>query len=207
MKRLFSLAVCTALTALIGTAHAQNQNMNFTGPAIGVSLSAARNKVEYGGFLAGSESKKSDTVGRLDASYGFGLSPQWVLSVGATYDLNKSDFGRVSYVSGGTQTVDAKLKDHFAVYVAPGYQVAPNWLVYGKLSLHHAKAEYTDSGAPNGTTTHSGTGLGVGVATAFTKQIEGRFELEQVNYSRESGNLSTGKPKTSQATFYVGYRF
>jgi hypothetical protein len=76
MKRLFPLAVCTALTALIGTAHAQSQNMNFTGPAIGVSLSEARNKVEYGGFLAGSESKKSHTVGRLDASYGFDLSPR-----------------------------------------------------------------------------------------------------------------------------------
>ena len=91
MKRLLSLAVCTPLTALIGTAHAQSLNMNFTGPAIGVSLSAARTNVEYGAFLAGSESKKSDVAGRLDASYGFGLSPQWVLSVGATYDLNKTD--------------------------------------------------------------------------------------------------------------------
>ena len=207
MKRLFPLAICTALTALIGTAHAQSQHMNFTGPAIGVSVSAAHNKIKYSGFLAGSESKKSDTVGRLDASYGFGLSPQWVLSVGATYDLDKSDFGRVSYVDSGTKTVDAKLNNHFAVYVAPGYQVAPNWLVYGKLSLHHAKAEYKDSGAPNGRTTHSGTGLGIGVATAFTKRIEGRFELEQVNYSRELTINSTGKAKTSQATFYIGYRF
>ena len=91
MKRLLTLAVCTALTALLGTAQALRQNMNFTGPAIGVSLSAARNKVEYGAFLAGSESKKSDVAGRLDASYGFGLSPQWVLSVGVTYDLNKTD--------------------------------------------------------------------------------------------------------------------
>lgn len=207
MKYLLSFAVCATLTALIGTAHAQNQNTNFTGPAVGVSLSAARNKVEYGGFLAGSESKKSDAVGRLDASYGFGLSPQWVLSVGATYDLNKTDFGRVSYVSGGTQTVDVKLKNHVALYVAPGYQVAPNWLAYGKLSWHHAKGEYNDTGTGAGTTTHDGTGIGFGVATAFTKQIEGRFEFEQVNYSREARNLSTGKPKTSQATFYVGYRF
>ena len=33
MKRLLSLAVCTTLAALIGTAHAQNQTTNFTGPA------------------------------------------------------------------------------------------------------------------------------------------------------------------------------
>ena len=207
MKRLFPLAVCTALTALIGTAHAQSQNMNFTGPAIGVSLSEARNKVEYGGFLAGSESEKSHTVGRLDASYGFDLSPQWVLSVGATYDLDEIDFGRVTYVSGGTQTNDAKLKNHVAIYVAPGYRIARNWLAYGKFSWHSAKGEYNDTGTSAGTTTHDGTGIGVGVATAFTKQIEGRFEVEQVNYSREARKLSTGKPKTSQATFYVGYRF
>ena len=175
--------------------------------AIGVSLSAAHNKVEYGGFLAGAESSKTDVAGRLDASYGFGLSPQWVLTVGATYDVNKTDFGRVTYVSGSPQTVDAKLKDHFAVYVAPGYQVAPNWLVYGKLSAHHAKTEFTDSGASDGETTHSGTGLGFGVATAFSQHIEGRFEVEQVRYNEKSGNLSTGKPKTTQATFYVGYRF
>jgi opacity protein-like surface antigen len=207
MKRLFSLAVCTALAALIGTAQAQSQNTNFTGPAVGVSLSAARNKVEYGSFLAGSESKKSDAVSRLDASYGFGLSPQWVLSVGETYDLNKTDFGRVSYVSGGTQTVDVKLKNHAAIYVAPGYQVAPNWLAYGKLSWHHAKGEYNDTGTGSGTTNHTGTGVGFGLATAFSKNIEGRFEVEQVNYSREARDRSTGKPKTSQATLYVGYRF
>lgn len=207
MKRFVSLVVCTALTALTCTAQAQSQDRRFIGPAIGVSLSAAHNKVEYGAFLAGSESSKSDAAGRLDASYGFGLSPEWVLTVGAVYDLNRTDFGRVTYVSGGVQTVNAKLKDHFAVYVAPGYQVAPNWLVYGKLSVHQAKAEYTDSGAVNGETTHSGTGFGFGAATAFSKQVEGRFELEQVNYNEKSGNLSTGKPKTTQATFYLGYRF
>ena len=207
MKRFLSIAVCTALTALTCTAQAQSQDRRFIGPAIGVGLSATHNKVEYGAFLAGSESSKNDFAGRLDASYGFGLSPEWVLTVGAAYDLNKTDFGRVTYVSGGTQTVDAKLKDHFAVYVAPGYQVAPNWLVYGKVSVHHAKAEYTDSGATSGETTHSGTGFGLGVATALSKQVEGRFELEQINFNEKSANLSTGKPKTTQATIYLGYRF
>jgi opacity protein-like surface antigen len=207
MKRFLSLAVCTALTALTCTAQAQSQDRRFIGPAIGVSLSATHNKVEYGAFLAGSESSKNDVVGRLDASYGFGLSPEWVLTVGAAYDLNKTDFGRVTYVSGGTQTVDVKLKDHFAVYLAPGYQVAPNWLVYGKLSVHHAKAEYTDSGATSGEITYSGTGFGLGVATALSKQVEGRFELEQINFNEKSANLSTGKPKTTQATIYLGYRF
>lgn len=208
MKRLLSLAACTALTALTCSAQAQSQNNSFTGPAIGVSLSAVHNKVEYGGFLAGAESTKSDVAGRLDASYGFGLSPQWVLTVGATYDLNKTDFGRVTYIDNGSaQTVEGKLKDHFAVYVAPGYQVAPNWLVYGKLSAHHAKAEFTDTGSTNGTTTHSGTGIGFGVATAFSKHVEGRFELEQVKYNEKSASASTGKPTTNQATFYLGYRF
>lgn len=207
MKHLLSLAACTAFTALTCSAQAQSPNSSFTGPAIGMSLSAAHNKVEYGGFLAGTDSTKSDIAGRLDASYGFGLSPQWVLTVGATYDLNKTDFGRVTYIDNGTKTVDAKLKDHLAVYVAPGYQVAPNWLVYGKLSTHHAKAEFTDTGATSGQTTHSGTGLGFGVATAFSKQVEGRFEVEQVKYNEKSANQSTGKPTTSQATFYLGYRF
>jgi hypothetical protein len=195
MKYLLFLAVYTMLTTLIGTAHAQKTN--FTGPAIGVSLSTTRNKVEYGAFLAGSESKKSDTVGRFDSSYGFGLSPQWVLSVGATYDLNKTDFGRVSYVGGRTQTIDVELKNHVALYIAPGYQVAPNWLAYGKLSWHRAKGEYNDIGIGAGTTTHNGTGISFGVATAFTKKMEGRFEIEHVSYSREARNLSTGKPKTS----------
>ena len=204
MKRL-SFSPCIILMALIGAAHAQDTN--FTGPIVGVGLSAARSKVEYGAFLAGSESKKSDAVGRLDASHGFGLSPQWVLSVGVTYDLNKTDFGRITYVSGGAQTVDAKLKSHAAIYVAPGYKVAPDWLVYGKLSWHRAKGEYNDTVTGVGATTHNGMGLGIGLATAFSKQIEGRFEVEQVNYSREARNLSNGKPKTSQVTFYIGHRF
>lgn len=102
---------------------------------------------------------------------------------------------------------DSQAQESCSDLRCPGYQVAPNWLAYGKLSWHHAKAEYNDTDTGPGTTNHTGTGVGLGLATSFSKNIEGRFEVEQVNFSREARYLSKGKPKTRQATFYVGYRF
>lgn len=210
MKHAFrSFVTCGAVMLLLGasaTVHAEE--ISFTGASLALGFGSVRNQVDYGGFLAGQTSKDTDVVGILDASYGFNIAPKWVATLGATYDLNKTDFGSVSYVVlGNTYPVDAQLKNHFSLYVAPGYRLSPNWLAYAKLGWHTAKGEFTDALLGAGETTHNGVGYGVGVSTVISKQIEARVEVQHIDYNRKSANLSDGKPETNQAVVYLGYRF
>lgn len=204
---LYSVAACAALALSTG-ADALADSASFTGPALAVGAGVTRNQVEYGGLLSGASAKKNDGVLKLDASYGISVAPQWIVTLGASYDLNKTDFGSVNYVDGGgTYKVDGRLKNHYAVYVAPGYRLSDKLLAYAKLGWHRATAEFNDSQAGTGKTTHNGTGFGAGVSTALSRQLEARFEVQRVNYSRESANLSNGKPESTEATVYLGYRF
>lgn len=208
MKHSWQLTLSGAALALLTCGAAHAQNAEFTGPVLAIGVGAVHDEVDYGGFLAGKTGKDDDTAFKLDGSYGFSLSPQWVATVGATYDLNETDFGTVNYVDSGTPyTVQTKLKNHYSLYVAPGYRVSPNWLVYAKLAWHHAKGEYKDSQIGTGETHHSGVGYGLGVATVLAKQVEARFEVQYVDFNRKSANLSNGKPETTEAMAYIGYRF
>lgn len=208
MKKTLPSILIGASLSLIACATAQAETPSFTGTALAIGLGAARNQVDYGGLLSGTTGKKTDTVGKLDLSHGFNLSSQWLATVGVSYDLNKTDFGTVSYVDAGrTHTVQAKLKNHFSLYVAPGYRFAPHWLGYAKLGWHTARAEFNDSLAGPGTTRHNGMSLGLGVSTALTQHVEARFEVQQINFNRQSANLSSGKPQTREAFAYLGYRF
>jgi len=210
MKPAFrSFVTCSVVTLLLGaSATVQAEENSYTGASLALGFGSVRNQVDYGGFLAGQISKDTDVVGILDASYGFNLAPKWVATLGATYDLNKTDFGSISYVvSGNTYSVDTQLKNHFSLYVAPGYRLSPNWLAYAKLGWHHAKGEFADTLLGNGETTHHGVGYGLGVCTVLTKQIEARLEVQHIDYNRQSANLSNGEPETNQAVVYMGYRF
>jgi len=204
-----SFITCTTFVLLLGASvTVQAEESNFTGASVALGLGAARNRLDYGGFLDGQTGKETDAVGIIDASYGFNLAPKWVAALGATYDLNKTDFGTVSYVDGGsTYSVDTQLKNHFSLYVAPGYRLSPNWLAYAKLGWHHAKGEFNDTLVGAGETTHNGVGFGLGASTVLAKQLEARFEVQRIDFNRKSAVLSDGKPETTQAVVYLGYRF
>ena len=192
---------------LIGTA-AQAQTENFTGPALSLGVGANRNHVEYGAFLSGLSSSKTDTSLRLDGSYGIPLSSQWVLTLGANMNLNKNDYGAVGYRNGGVPaTVKARLKDQVSFYVAPGFRIAPQWLAYGKLSWQQARSEFSDSSVGAGRRTHTGTGWGLGVSRAIGRQWEARAEIQRIDFDKKAAVLSTGQPDSTEAFLYLDYRF
>lgn len=209
MKPVFrSFLTCATIGLLLGVvATVQAEESTFTGSALALGVGVARNQVDYGGFLEGATGKETELLGRLDASYGFNLGSNLVATLGATYDLNKTDFGTVTYVDGATYTVDAELKNHFSLYVAPGYRLSPNWLAYGKLGWHHAKSEVKDTQLGTSDSTHNGVGVGLGVSTMLAKKIEARFEVQHIDFNRKSAHLSDGEPEINEAVVYLGYRF
>ncbi|MDE2600201.1 MAG: porin family protein [Rhodocyclaceae bacterium] len=179
----------------------------FTGASVGLALGGSHNKVKFGGFINGKSASDDDGVAKLSASYGWALSSDWVLNAGAEYTLNKQKFGSTTYVSGGTQTVRFEMKDDWAVFLAPGYRIAPNSLVYGKLAYHQAKGHYNDTLPAVGDTTHNGFGYGLGYAYALNRNVEISAEYNHIDYSRESAVQSNGKPQQDMLTVGVAYRF
>lgn len=202
----------TAATLLAGsgTVFAQSAQQNFVGPAIGLTVSAIQNKVDFESTVPsinGQSTQTNDTEAALVASYGFAMSPDWVGTVGISYSVKSMDAGKVNYTAGTAQSFSGTFKDHLAISFAPGYRVGPNALVYGKLAFHQVKAEYTDTAAAGGTNTHTGTGIGLGVAFALSPKVELRTEYEVVNFSSEKANLTTGKSKMSGLTVGLLYKF
>jgi opacity protein-like surface antigen len=210
MKSTTLALTAATLLASAGTAFAQGAQQNFVGPAIGLTVSAIQNKVDFESTVTsinGQSTQTNDTEAALIASYGFAMSPDWVGTVGISYSVKSMDAGKVNYTVGTAQSFSGTFKDHLAISFAPGYRVGPNALVYGKLAFHQVKADYTDTAAAGGTNTHSGTGIGLGVAFALSPKVELRTEYEMVNFSSEKANLTTGKPKMSGLTVGLLYKF
>lgn len=203
-------AACLALELTAG-AVAYAEDARFTGPSVAVGLGVSRNQIDWSDTWATSSEKKTTAVGRLDLSYGLGIAPQTVLTLGASYDLNKSNFGNYSFVEDDgvtTHTGQTKMKRHFSLYVAPGYQFAPNWLGYAKFAWHNAKFEYSEAGE-NDQITHNGFGFGLGASTVIAPNVEMRFEVQQVLFRRKSegDGAVSARPKSTEAVVYLGYRF
>jgi opacity protein-like surface antigen len=206
-----SLALVASLSTFTSGAMAQSTTSpNFIGPAIGLTVSAVQNKVDYESTVPsinGQSTQNNDTEAALIASYGFALSPSWVGTVGVSYSLKSTDIGTVNYTAGTSQTFSGKFKDHLALSFAPGYRVGANTLVYGKLAYHQMKAEFTDSASAGGSNTANGTGVGFGVAFAVGPKAELRAEYESVNYSNEKTQLTTGRTKQAGLTVGLLYKF
>lgn len=208
MKLSLQVAISSTILALFATANVQAEELNFTGLSLAIGADYTHTNVDYGGFLAGKKGSDSDAGLKLDASYGFAVASKCILTVGANYEPTNSSAGTINYFAAGkNNTLTVKETDRYSLYVAPGYLVDPSWLVYGKVSWQHAKSEFVDTLPDQGTTHHDGFGWGAGVDYAYTHNIEVRAELQQINLSRESYSLSNGKPDTTEATVYVGYRF
>lgn len=180
----------------------------FTGFALGATAGVSHNSIDYSGYLDGHSSSKNNFAGGLAASYGFALGGNATLSVGATYVVNKTKFGTTTYQENGdTVRVDGKLKNHWSVFVAPGYRFAPQWLGYAKLAYHQATSEYTDTLMGSDESRHRGVGYGVGLAYAVAPNVEISAELEHIDLNRKHFALSSGEPELTEFKLGVNYRF
>lgn len=183
---------------------------NFIGAALGISVSAQQTKVRYSSTVASIDGKNSnadDSDISLIASWGFALTPQWVGTVGLSAGTNTTNAGSITYTQSGTQTISVKTKDHVSVSFAPGYRVGADSLVYAKVAYHQISGLYTDTMTPAGTTSHAGTGLGLGYAFAMSPRVELRAEYETVRYNGQRVNRTEGQPEQNIVSFAALYKF
>lgn len=194
-----ALLACAAAPAM---AQASKQT-NFTGPALGMSISAQQNRADLD--IATTEDIKASSSGAdLIGSYGFSMGPQWVGTFGVAVGLKNSDLG--STVSAGIPT-STTAKNHLSLSFAPGYRIGNDGLVYGKLAYHSLSVNTTSATGFDKTNTHSGTGFGVGYAMALSSNLELRGELESVTYSTEAVGTAKLTPKQTNFTIGLLYKF
>lgn len=183
---------------------------NFEGLGIGVDAGVAKTKVKYSGYMGSQSASKTGGVAGLTVDYGIPLSENWIATVGANYTFTRNKTGSVHYQdNGNTYEVRAKVKQQFSVFVAPGYKVTPDLLVYAKVGYYYLKAEHTDTFFGSGTqdTTHGAAGGGIGVRYALTSHLELGAEAQYASFNKKHAALSEGKPVVTSFEASLKYRF
>ncbi|RRV15169.1 outer membrane protein [Pseudomonas saudiphocaensis] len=104
-------------------------------------------------------------------------------------------------------TLKATIKDHFSLYVAPGYRFQPNWLAYGKLAYHQMQVDYRDSATGKSSKTFDGVGYGLGLAYALGSNVETGVEAQYIGYQSYRRGIVKAEPSTTQLSWSLTYRF
>jgi opacity protein-like surface antigen len=228
---------CTlALLASVAATPAFSQAKNFAGPSLAIngSLNGSSSNIKEKTTIDNSYSyfdaaKFGDvnTVFGADLNYGFIITNNFVLGVGATYDFGKTKAGEEIYGEDDIETggIKASIKDRKSVYVQPTYLLSSSTGLFAKIGYNEAKYNleggyYGDTGTL--TEKLKGWGYGFGIKTFINDNLFIQAEVQQINYGRENlynedlinefdevtGNYSVDvKPKINSGTISIGYKF
>ena len=218
---------CTvALLASIAATPALSQAKNFAGPSIAIgagynSLETPVKIVEDTPSTLTFGGSKQNFNYLADISYGIEMNKDFVISLGATYDFNKSESEILSGTdeNDDTATVKGKLKDHYSVYLQPTYLINSSTGIFAKASYNFAKASYTIAlGADSLTISDNvnGWGYGLGIKSFINNNLFIQAEGSLTKYDKTSKNLEgdsgtiydiSSKPEVLSAIISIGYKF
>ena len=229
-KKTTTICCAVALLATTATTPALSQSKNFAGPSIAIGV--GYNSTNYDNSLVTAAPLATDSVNSgksnfnssIDLSYGFEVNPNFVISLGATYDLTESKNDIISADDGmnGTAKISAKLKDHYSLYVQPTYALSNNTAVFAKVGYNFAKSEIkltASDGSDTDSLTYSQNlnawSYGAGVKTFLTSNAFLQFEGSLTSYDTQNktftGSLDTytfsHKPEVLAALVSIGYKF
>ena len=215
-----------AIACLLATSNAFSQTSNFTGPSLALYASHvdAKNDIEeVTGLYANKNTttKKNNLIPGVDFNYGFAIENNFVIGLGATYDLSKTKTGEAtrSFVSIATPVTiitNNELKDHYSLYIQPTYVINKDSAMFAKLGKHFAKANYSWTDIFNGVSFSNssnieGWGYGLGFKNFLSNNLFVQGEVGIVNYEkfidRSRIESLSMKPETVNATISVGIKF
>lgn len=217
MKKI-SLLVASLLFA--SSAYAGNfEGLSVFGKA---GVKSSEMDVKYDDTLSGGGSGSQDGLGKSDyfgavgIDYGFKINEKFVALIGAEIDVNDTTVYKSNEVdsSGDASSVKFKQKNSYGVYVAPGYMINDDALLYAKLSYNRAKfsATFTE-GSESGSLSDNfdGFGFGVGARVFVAKNIYLNAEWQKITYGSEKFTDNEGavkfKPESTVGTVGIGYNF
>jgi len=222
---------CTlALLASVAATPALSQAKNFAGPSIAVgggysSQTYNLNMTDTGTIPTSNlnfDNGKNDFAALIDLGYGVQVDKNFILSIGATYDLTDSKmtpmsiFDGINGDPGVTTTVKTTLKDHYALYIQPTYLVNDGTGIFAKLSYNFVKSNGTisvDDASISSSKNLEGWGYGIGTKTFLNNNTYLQVEGSYVEYDKHTATLDDEettiglKPKVLSALISVGYKF
>lgn len=189
--------IVSAIALAAVAPHAWAQSHGFQGLSAGLGVNIADTTSEAA--LAGLSFKASDpdTNFGLQLQYNMAVNDLFVLGFGGSANLGDLKAGKF----GSSQ---AKIKEAYSLYVAPGYAFNNIWLAYGKLAYLNAKAENASGHSVN---FDNGFGYGVGLQVMYNKNWFGQAELMFNQYNDKSYSSETDKLKSGVYSLTAGYKF
>ena len=210
----------SAIALLASSTSLMAQSKSFEGASIAAYASTVGATVD--GSLTNSNNEvttgtigKNTPIAGLDLAYTMSSGSNGFVGLGATYVPMKAKFGAGN--SSGTPTVanNGEIKDHYSVYIQPGYAITKDSALYGKVSYNHADFTITGANVSRQPGNLEGWGYGVGLKTFLTPnafvQVEASYTEYDTLKATETANSTTstvtGKPKISAGTVTIGYKF
>jgi len=212
----------SAIALLASSTSLMAQSKSFEGASIGLFGSMIGAEVDgkvtdsNSAVSTGSIGKVTPVAG-LDASYTFATGSNGFFGIGATYLAGEAEFGlgNADSSSDATKSFKGKIKDHYTVYIQPGYAVSKDSAVYGKLSYNHA--DFNVSNAVRQPGDLEGWGAGIGLKTFLTSNTFVQAEASYTEYDTLTATrtatggtglvTASGTPTIAAGTITIGYKF
>ena len=212
----------SAIALLASSTSLMAQSKSFEGASIGLFGSMIGAEVD-GQITDSNSAVSTGSIGKvtpvagLDASYTFATGSNGFIGIGATYLAGEAEFGlgTADSSSDATKTFKGKIKDHYTVYIQPGYAVSKDSAVYGKLSYNHA--DFNVSNAVKQPGDLQGWGAGIGLKTFLTSNTFVQAEASYTEYDTLTATrtatggtglvTASGTPAIAAGTITIGYKF
>jgi len=192
------------LSALFLANQAFAETKNFEGFSVGLNAemmsTTLKLKVDDATFEGVG---RQDVVASLAGDYGFGITQNTVLLVGAKYFFPDAELLKIT---ANGLSVSAKQENHFSIYAAPGYTFNENTLGYVKVSYENFDGKISEEGI-NESQSLNGVGLGFGFRVKLQDNLYANLEAGKLFYTENSFNgLSTDTGATT-GTLGLSYKF
>ena len=221
----------SAIALLASSTSLMAQSKSFEGASLGISVSAIGAEISGSGTTGNGSATANSTSGSIgkvaeiaaiDASYGFAIGPNGLISVGATYTPGKAKAGSGRYTDGnsvGAQngSLNVELKDPYTVYIAPTYVISKDAAIYAKVGYSHVDLNVNATDAANLSKKPSdldGWTYAIGSKTMLTPNLYLGVEASITDYDTISATKTVDTTsninadvKVVQGVVTLGYKF
>lgn len=221
----------SAIALLASSTSLMAQSKSFEGASLGISVSAIGAEISGSGTTGNGSATTNSTSGSIgkvaeiaaiDASYGFAIGPNGLISVGATYTPGKAKAGSGRYTDGnsvGAQngSLNVELKDPYTVYIAPTYVISKDAAIYAKVGYSHVdlNVSATDAAALSKKPSDlDGWTYAIGSKTMLTPNLYLGVEASITDYDTISATKTVDTTsninadvKVVQGVVTLGYKF
>ena len=221
----------SAIALLASSTSLMAQSKSFEGASLGLSVSAIGAEISGSGTTGTGSATANSTSGSIgkvaeiaaiDASYGYAIGTNGLISIGASYTPGKAKAGSGTYTDGnsvGAQSgkLNVELKDPYTIYIAPTYVISKDAALYAKIGYSHVdlNVSATDAAALSKKPSDlDGITYAIGSKIMLNPNLYLGVEASITDYDSISATKSvdttsniSADVKVVQGTVAIGYKF